>query len=106
MINKAIICGNLTRDAEERKTKANHSILVFTVAVNDRVKDASGEWVDYANFIDCTMFGKYAEVMKEHLKKGVKVCVEGKLRYSAWEAEDGTKRSKVGVNVDNAEVMR
>ena len=103
-INKAIVSGNLTRDAELRQTQGGMEVLSFSVAVNDRRKDASGEWKDYPNYIDCTMFGARAGKLAAYLKKGTKVCAEGKLRWSQWE-KDGQKRSKVEVVVEEVELM-
>ena len=106
-INKVLISGNLTRDAELRATSGGMSILSFGVAVNDRRKNSqTGEWEDYANFIDCTLFGKRAEALAQYLTKGLKVTVEGKLHYSSWDdCNGGGKRSKLDVTVDEIELM-
>ena len=105
-INKVMISGNLTRDAELRATNSGFSICAFGVAVNDRTKDQqTGEWVDRPNFIDCTMFGTRAEKLQPYLTKGLKVAIEGKLRYSSWENQAGDKRSKIEVVVDEIEFM-
>jgi len=75
------------------------------VAVNDRRKNQqTGEWEDYPNFVDCTMFGTRAEKLQPYLTKGSKVALEGKLRYSSWES-GGQRRSKLGVIVDDLEFM-
>ena len=104
-INRVIISGNLTRDPELRQTAGGLPVLSFGVAVNDRRKNQqTGEWEDYPNFIDCTMFGSRAENVQKLLSKGSKVAVEGKLRWSQWE-RDGQKRSKVEVIVDELEFM-
>ena len=61
-INRVIITGNLTRDPELRSTASGMPVLGFGVAVNDRRRNQqTGEWEDYPNFIDCTMFGARAE---------------------------------------------
>ena len=104
-INRVIISGNLTRDPEIRTTAGGMAIMSFGVAVNDRRKNQqSGEWEDYPNFIDCTMFGNRAESVSRYLSKGSKVAIEGKLRWSQWE-KDGQKRSKIDVIVDEIEFM-
>ncbi|MDO4399350.1 MAG: single-stranded DNA-binding protein [Coriobacteriia bacterium] len=104
-INRVIISGNLTRDAELRQTASGTSVLGFGVAVNDRRRNnQTGEWEDYANFVDCTMFGQRAQAIAPYLRKGLKVALEGKLRYSSWE-RDGQKRSKLEVIVDDLEFM-
>ena len=104
-INRVVISGNLTRDSELRQTQSGSSILSFGVAVNDRRKNPqTDEWEDYPNFVDCTMFGPRAEKLAQYLTKGLKVAIEGKLRYSSWE-RDGQKRSKLEVIVDTLEFM-
>jgi len=104
-INRVVISGNLTRDAELRRTQSSMAILNMGVAVNDRRRNnQTGEWEDYANFVDCTMFGARAEAIANYLSKGTKVAIEGKLRWSQWE-RDGEKRSKLEVVVDEIEFM-
>ena len=104
-INRVVISGNLTRDPELRRTQSGMAILGFGVAVNDRRRNPqTGEWEDYANFIDCTMFGTRGEALSNILTKGMKVAIEGKLRYSQWE-RDGQKRSKLDVVADEIEFM-
>ena len=104
-INRVMISGNLTRDAEIRSTQSGMAILGFGVAVNDRRKNQqTGEWEDYPNFVDCTMFGTRGEKLQPYLTKGMKVAIEGKLRYSSWE-RDGQRRSKLEVIVDELEFM-
>ena len=104
-INRVMISGNLTRNAEIRSTQSGMAILGFGVAVNDRRKNQqTGEWEDYPNFVDCTMFGTRGEKLQPYLTKGTKVAIEGKLRYSSWE-RDGQRRSKLEVIVDELEFM-
>jgi single-strand DNA-binding protein len=105
-INRVVISGNLTRDPELRSTASGFSVLHMGVAVNDRRKNqTTGEWEDYPNFIDCTLFGPRAENIARWISKGSKVAIEGKLRWSQWDAKDGTKRSKVEVIVDEIEFL-
>ena len=105
-INKVFISGNLTRDCELRSTASGMAVLGFCVAVNDRRKNQrTGEWEDYPNYIDCTVFGARAESLSRMLAKGAKVAVEGKLRYSSWE-RDGQRRSKVEVVAEEVELMQ
>lgn len=105
-INRVVISGNLTRDAELRRTQSGMAILNIGVAVNDRRRNQqTGEWEDYANFIDCVMFGTRAESISNYLTKGIKVAIEGKLRWSQWENREGQKRSKIEVVIDDLEFM-
>ena len=104
-INRVAISGNLTRDPELRATAGGMQVLSLGVAVNDRRKNPqTGDWEDYQNFVDCTMFGARAEAVSRYLSKGTKVAVDGKLRYSSWE-RDGQRRSKLEVIVDEIEFM-
>ena len=105
-INRVNISGNLTRDPELRQTSGGSAILNIGVAVNDRRKNQqTGEWEDVPNFVDCVMFGSRAEGIARYLTKGTKVAIEGKLRYSTWRTQDGSKRSKLEVIVDEIEFM-
>lgn len=104
-INRVNISGNLTRDPEMRATQGGSHVLGFGVAVNDRRRNPqTGEWEDVPNFVDCTVFGNRAEALSRILTKGMKVAIEGKLRYSSWE-RDGQRRSKLEVIVDEVELM-
>ena len=104
-INRVVISGNLTRDPEIRSAQSGVNILTFGVAVNDRRRNPqTGEWEDYANFIDCVLFGNRADYLSRTLHKGTKVVVEGKLRYSTWE-RDGQRRSKIEVVVDDVDFV-
>ena len=104
-INRVIISGNLTRDPELRATASGTQVLSFGMAVNDRHKNQhTGEWEDYPNFVDCTLFGTRAEKLAQYLHKGSKVAIEGKLRYSQWE-KDGQRRSKLEVIAEELEFM-
>lgn len=104
-INRVVISGNLTRDPEVRATQSGMNILTFGMAVNDRRRNnQTGEWEDYANFVDCVLFGNRADFLSRTLRKGTKVVVEGKLRYSSWE-RDGQRRSKLEVVVDDLDFV-
>lgn len=105
-INKVFISGNLTRDCELRSTASGTAVLGFGVAVNDRRKNPqTGEWESVPNFVDCLIFGRRAEAVNRYIQKGSKVALEGRLRYSSWEAKDGSRRSKLEVVIDEIEFM-
>lgn len=100
-LNTVTLGGNLCRDAELRMAASGTAVLSFSVAVNESVKDRNGEWSDYPNYIDCTMFGRRAESVAPYLTKGAYVAVVGRLHQNRWKAQDGKNRSKVEVFVDN-----
>lgn len=102
-INRVEISGNLTRDPELRQTASGMQILDLGVAVNNRRKNQqTGAWEDCPNFIYCTVFGNRAQSVAQHLSKGMKVFIAGKLHWNQWE-RDGQKHSKVSVVVDDIE---
>ncbi len=94
--NRVILVGNLTRDVELKYTSSGLAVTEIGMAVNDRRKNASGEWVEETTFVSVTLFGRTAEVAGEYLGKGAPVLIEGRLKYDAWESE-GQKRSKLVV---------
>jgi single-strand DNA-binding protein len=94
--NRVILVGNLTRDPELRYIPSGTAVTEVGLAVNDRRKNASGEWVDETTFIDVTLWGRTAEVASEYLNKGSSVLIEGRLKLDTWE-KDGKKNSKLRV---------
>lgn len=96
--NKAIIAGHVTRDIELKHTQAGTAVAELTLAVNEKRKDAKGEWIEDVSFIDCTLWGRTAEIAKEYLSKGSAALIEGRLKQDKWEdKETGAKRSKIKV---------
>ena len=106
-INHVCISGNATKNAELRRTPAGMAVCNFTLAVNDRRKNPqTQQWEDYANFIDCTLFGARAEALQPLIVKGMKCCVEGRLHYSSWTDKASQQmRSKIDVTVNEIEIL-
>lgn len=99
-INHVVVSGCLVSEPRQTATASGSTVVRFGLAVNDRRKNnKTGEWDDYTHYVDCTMFGKFAERMVVYLHKGVRVTVEGKLNYSSWE-KDGQRHSKLDVIVN------
>ena len=94
--NRVVLVGNLTRDPELRYISSGTAVTEIGLAVNDRRKNQSGEWVDETQFIDITLWGRTAEVASEYLSKGSSVLIEGRLKLDRWE-KDGQKNSKLRV---------
>ena len=104
-VNQVALTGNLTRDPELRATQGGTDVLSFGIAVNDRRKNASGQWEDVPNFFECVTFGNRATALSDILTKGMKVAVAGKIHYSSWE-KDGQKHSKVDIIANEIELMQ
>ncbi len=94
--NRVILVGNLTRDVELRYTPSQTAVTDLGIAVNDRRKTATGEWVEETTFVDVTLWSRTAEIASQYLTKGSPVLIEGRLKYDTWET-DGQKRSKLRV---------
>ena len=95
--NRVILLGNVTRDLELRYTPSGTAVTDLGLAVNDRWKNAAGEWVEETTFVDVTLWARTAEVASEYLSKGSPVLIEGRLKLDSWETNDGQKRSKLKV---------
>src|SRR5947207_1558215 len=94
--NRVILVGNLTRDPELRYIPSGTAVTDIGLAVNDRRKNAQGEWVDETTFVDVTLWARLAEIASEYLNKGAPVLIEGRLKLDTWEKE-GKKQSKLRV---------
>ena len=105
MYNKVILAGNLTRDIEIRYTPSGTAIGNTGIAVNRRYKSATGEQKEETMFIDLTFFGRTAEIANQYLRKGSKVLVDGRLNLEQWTAQDGSKRSRHTVTVENLQML-
>lgn len=98
--NKVILMGNLTRDPEMKYIPSGTAVTNFGLAVNERYTDRqTGEQKESPCFVDVEAWDRQAEVVSEYLKKGSPVFIEGALKFESWEAEDGTKRSRLKVRL-------
>jgi single-strand DNA-binding protein len=98
--NRVVLAGNLTRDPELRFTNNGIPVCGFGLAVN-RVRSKSEE----VDFFDITAWRELGETIANYKKKGDPILIEGKLQYRTWEAQDGSKRSKVDVVADNIQFL-
>ena len=96
-INRVTLVGRLTRDPELRHIPSGTAVLELGLAVNGRQQDEAGNWVDKPNFFDVKVYGRQAETLAQHLQKGRRIGIDGRLDWRSWEAQDGSKRSKVEV---------
>jgi single-strand DNA-binding protein len=99
--NKVILMGNLTRDVELRHTQGGQALAKFGMAINRKFNTQSGESKEEVCFVDLTAWGKQAELLNQYVRKGSQLMVEGRLQYSTWESQDGGKRNKLEVVVEN-----
>ena len=103
--NKVILMGNLTRDPELRVTNTGLSICKLSLAVNRTYTTKEGDSKDETTFVDIDAFGRQAETLSKYLQKGRPIMVEGRLKLDQWETNEGQKRSKLGVILENLSLI-
>src|SRR5947207_4380289 len=104
--NRVILMGNLTRDPQLRYLPNQTPVVDNGLAVNHKYRTASGEDREEVMFIDCTAFGKQAEVINQYCQKGRPLLVEGRLKLDTWDdKQTGQKRSKHKVTIDNFQLL-
>ncbi len=105
MYNKVVLVGNLTRDVEIRYSPSGSAVGKVGIATSRKWKSQTGEQKEEVMFIDLTFFGRTAEIANQYLRKGSKVLVDGRLTFEQWTAQDGTKRSKHSITVENLKML-
>ncbi len=103
--NKVLLMGNLTRDPQLSYTPNQTPVVDFGLATNRRWTGQDGSQREETCFVDCRAFGRQAENINKYLSKGRLVFVEGRLTFDTWTAQDGTKRSRHRVTVENFQFM-
>lgn len=99
--NRIVLVGNLTRDPELSYLPSNTAVCKFGIATNRRWKDREGNEREETCFVDCVIFGRAGETFSQYMNKGRQVLLEGRLTLNRWETQDGQKRSKHEVFVEN-----
>lgn len=98
-LNKVILGGRLTADVELKQTPSGLSVCSFSLAINRKVaKDQPQK----ADFIECTAWRQTAEFISRYFKKGSSLCVVGSIQVRDWTDNNGQKRYKTEVVVDEA----
>ncbi len=105
MFNRVILVGNLTRDPELRYMPSGGAVCTTGIATNRKYKKQDGSQGEEVCFIDITFFGRTAEIANQYLNKGKKILVEGRLKLDQWTDQNGAKRSKHSVIVDNMQML-
>src|SRR5262249_53540383 len=110
-LNKVMLIGRLTRDPEVRMFSNGGKVAMFGFAVNNRRKNQqTGQWEDEPCFLDVEAFnrgetGKTADLVEQYLHKGNQAFIEGHLKLDQWTAQDGQKRSRLKIIVDNVQFL-
>ena len=102
-INRVVLVGRLTRDAELKYTASGQAVCKFSVAVNRRRKNGD-QWEDEASYFDIVLWGRQGESLNQYLVKGKAVGIDGELRQERWQ-QDGQNRSKVEIVAGNIQLL-
>jgi len=97
--------GNLTAKPESRQLPNGGTVTDLRLAVNRSYRNREGETVEEVSYIDCTAYGRTAEIAREYTSKGTSVFIEGRIHQDRWETEQGEKRSKLKVIVERLLLM-
>ncbi len=103
--NKVLLLGNLTRDPQLSYTPNQVAVVDFGLATNRRWTGPDGAQREETCFVDCRAFGRLAENINKYMTKGRAILIEGRLTFDSWTAQDGTRRSKHRVTVENFQFL-
>jgi single-strand DNA-binding protein len=105
-VNKVILLGNVGKDPEIRSTAGGMAVATFSIATTDRQKDPQGNWQDKTEWHNLVAFQRNAEVIRDYVKKGNKLYVEGKLTTRSWDdKESGQKKYRTEIIVNEISLL-
>ncbi len=104
-LNQVNLVGRLGQDAALKQTQSGASFVTFSVATQTLLKKQDGTWEHPTTWHSCVMWGKRAETLSSHLKKGTTVIVTGSISYREGTAKDGSKQRYVDINVDDVQLL-
>lgn len=91
-VNKVILLGNVGKDPEIRSTGGGTMVANFTLATSDRYQDAQGNWQEKTEWHSLVAFKRTAEIVRDYVKKGSKLYIEGKIQTRNWDDKDTGKK--------------
>lgn len=105
-VNRVILLGNVGKDPEIRSTAGGTMVASFTLATSDRQKDAQGNWQERTEWHNLKAFNRTAEIIRDYVKKGNKLYVEGKITTNSWDdKESGQKRYRTEILVNDLSLL-
>ena len=105
-VNKVFLLGNVGKDPEIRSTAGGMTVASFSLATADRQKDAQGNWADKTEWHNLVCFQRTAEVVRDYVKKGTQLFVEGKIQTRSWDDKtSGEKKYKTEILVNELTLL-
>ena len=106
-VNKVLLLGNVGKDPEIRSSQGGMTIASFSLATADRQKDQqSGQWTDKTEWHNLVAFGRTAEIVRDYVKKGTQLFVEGKIQTRSWDdKESGQKKYRTEILINDMSLL-
>jgi len=105
-VNKAILLGNVGKDPEIRSTNGGSIVASFSVATTERQKDGQGNWQDKTEWHNLIAFNRTAEIVRDYLRKGSQVLIEGKIQTRTWDdRESGQKKYRTEILINDLTLL-
>src|ERR1700759_5695752 len=105
-VNKVILLGNVGKDPEIRSTAGGSMVANLTLATSDRQKDATGNWQDRTEWHNLVAFQRTAEIIRDYVKKGSKLYVEGKIQTRSWDDKTtGEKKYRTEIIINDLSLL-
>ena len=105
-VNKVFLLGNVGKDPEFRATPSGTQVATFSLATSDRFQDAQGNWQDRTEWHNLVAFKRTAEIVRDYVKKGSKLFIEGKIQTRSWEDKDTkAKRYRTEIIVNDLSLL-
>lgn len=105
-VNKVILLGNVGKDPEIRATAGGMTVANFSIATTDRIKGQDGQYTDKTEWHNLVAFQRTAEIVRDYVKKGNKLYVEGRLQTSSWDDKTtGQKKYKTEIIVGDLSLL-
>jgi single-strand DNA-binding protein len=105
-VNKVILLGNVGKDPEIRATGSGTAVASFSIATSERFKDKTGNWQDRTEWHNLVAYQRLAEIVRDYVKKGAKLYVEGRLQTSSWDDKTtGQKKYRTEIIVNDLSLL-
>ena len=105
-VNKVILLGNVGKDPEIKSTPGGMTIATFSIATSDRAKDKDGNYQDRTEWHNLVAFQRTAEIVRDYVKKGAKLYVEGKIQTRSWDDKtSGEKKYRTEIIVNDISLL-
>lgn len=105
-VNKVILLGNVGKDPEIRATASGMTVANFSIATTDRIKGSDGQYTDKTEWHNLVAFQRTAEIIRDYVKKGHKLYVEGRLQTSSWDDKtSGQKKYRTEIIVSDLSLL-